>query len=229
MSLDNVIVIPYRDRSQHLRYFIENTLPLITQYMPNSKVVVVEQTHEKLFNRGLLLNIGFKEYQNKTKYFFTHDVDLNPTKKCINGLYNQQVDDQHVLGIYTSHCNTLGGIIKITNNTIHMINGFPNNIWGWGSEDKALQNRAEYFNIKKITNLTNDKEHPEYILRFNDIDDRNRKFSHVNHNHHYNQFQRLNNEEKLHEIMNSGINNLIYTTVDKYDISDNMKVIKVSI
>ena len=59
------------------------------------------------------------------------------------------------MGIYTSHCNTLGGIIKLNDKTIQKINGFPNNIWGWGTEDKALQNRAEFYNIKKITLLTN--------------------------------------------------------------------------
>ena len=42
--------------------------------------------------------------------------------------------------------------------TIQKINGFPNDVWGWGTEDKALQNRTEYYNIKKITNLTNKQE-----------------------------------------------------------------------
>ena len=154
---ENIIAIPFRNREKHLEYFIENSVPLIEKHLPNTKVVVVEQNQGKLFNRGVLLNVAFKEYQNKTKYFFTHDVDLNPTLKCINEHYTKEVNDTDVLGIYTSGCNTLGGIIKIQDSTIHKINGFPNNIWGWGTEDKALQNRAEYYNIKKITNITNSK------------------------------------------------------------------------
>ena len=66
---DNVVLIPYRNRKTHLDYFINNTVPLFEKWLPNTKVVVVEQTASKLFNRSALLNVGFKEYQNKTKYF----------------------------------------------------------------------------------------------------------------------------------------------------------------
>ena len=68
---DNIIIIPFRNRDTHLEYFINNTVPLIQKYLPNSKVVVIEQNEGKLFNRGMLLNIGFKEYENKTNYFYT--------------------------------------------------------------------------------------------------------------------------------------------------------------
>ena len=77
---DNIIAIPFRNRDNHLKYFIDNTVPLIQQHLPNTKVVVIEQNKGKLFNRGAILNVAFKEYENKTKYFFTHDVDINPKK-----------------------------------------------------------------------------------------------------------------------------------------------------
>ena len=105
---ENIIVIPYRNREKHLDYFVKNTVPLIQTHLPNSKVVVVEQNEGKLFNRGAILNVAFKEYENKTNYFITHDVDLNPTKKCITTYYIKEVNDSDVLGIYTSRCNTLG-------------------------------------------------------------------------------------------------------------------------
>ena len=189
---ENIIAIPFRNRYTHLEYFIKNTIPLLEEHLPNTKVVVVEQNEGKLFNRGALLNVAFKEYQNKTKYFFTHDVDINPTKKCIEEHYIQEVSDVDVLGIYTSCCNTLGGIIKIKDSIINKMNGFPNDIWGWGTEDKALQNRAEFYNIKKITNLTNNVEYPQYLLRFNDVNDRERKYTSQNTNKHYTKFKTLN-------------------------------------
>ena len=80
---ENIIAIPFRNRDKHLEYFIKNTVPLFQEHLPNSKVVVIEQKEGKLFNRGALLNVAFNEYKSKTKYFFTHDVDINPTKKCI--------------------------------------------------------------------------------------------------------------------------------------------------
>jgi hypothetical protein len=229
MMFDNIIIIPYRQREEHLDFFIKNTVPLLKEHLSNSKVVVIEQNEGKLFNRGKLINVGFKEYQNKTKYFFTHDVDINPRLKCINEFYNKDVNDDEVLGIYTSHCNTLGGVIKITNDTIKNINGFPNDIWGWGTEDKALQNRSEFFHIKKHTSLTNEVEHPDYFLRFNDIDDRERRDIVINTQKHYNGFQRLNNEGKMREVMSSGLNNMEYEVINKRSINDMVEVIKVEI
>jgi beta-1,4-galactosyltransferase 1 len=225
----NIIAIPFRERDQHLEYFIKNTVPLLEQHLPNTKVVVVEQNKGKLFNRGALLNIAFKEYENKTKYFFTHDVDINPTKKCIEELYSRDVDEKDILGIYTSICDTLGGIIKMQNITIHSINGFPNDIWGWGAEDKALQNRSNYFGIKKLTNLTNNKEHPEYLIRFNDIDDRISKNNSINLQKYDSNFNKFTNEQKYNSIMSSGLNNLEYTILERKMIHNIVELIKVEI
>jgi len=229
MLYENIIVIPYRNRKEHLTYFIKTTLPLLQECLPNSKIVVVEQNDGKLFNRGALLNVGFKEYENKTKYFFTQDVDVNPTKKCIEEFYIQTIDEEHVLGIYTSSTNTLGGIIKITDSVIQKINGFPNDIWGWGTEDKALQNRAEYFNINKIENLTNIQPWHEYIIRFDNIDDRNRKNIAYNSEKHFTKFNQLNHDQKMKDIMSSGLNNLEYTILKRRTISKTLEFIKVEI
>ena len=133
------------------------------------------------------------------------------------------------MGIYTSQCNTLGGIIKINDQTIQKINGFPNDVWGWGTEDKALQNRAEYYNITKLTNLTNRTEHPKYLLRFDDVNDRETKHVSQNTNKHYRRFQQLNREQKLQEIMSSGLNNLVYTILERKHIHDIVELIKVEI
>lgn len=225
---DNIICIPFRNRDEQLKHFINNTVPLIQKHLPNTLVLVIEQNEGKLFNRGALLNVGFKEYKNQTRYFFTHDVDLNPTHKCINEFYSKEVKKTDVLGIYTSQHNTLGGIIKINNETIHKINGFPNDYWGWGAEDKALQNRTEYHKIKKITNLTNAKEHPMYLLRFNDVNDRVTKNHHMN-NKKNSTFKKLTDKEQKQQILSSGINNLQYTVLERKMIHDIVEIIKVDI
>ena len=106
-------------------------------------------------------------------------------------------------------------------NTYHpIINGFPNDIWGWGNEDKSLQNRTEYYNINKITNLTNKYEHPEYILRFNDVDDRDKSNINENWYNNYVLFNKLNNEQKKELIMSSGLNNLEYNVIERKMIHD---------
>ena len=129
----------------------------------------------------------------------------------------------------TSQCNTLGGIIKIMSNTIFKINGFPNDIWGWGAEDKALQNRAEYYDVIKITSLTNKEKHPEYLIRFDDINDRKRTNHSKNHKKYYIDYKKLNNEEKLKDIMDSGLNNLKYNIIERKLLHNIVELIKVDI
>ena len=68
LSFENIILIPYRDRKEHLDYFIKHTVTLIEKYMPKSRVLVIEQKEGKLFNRGKLLNVGFAEYKDKCNY-----------------------------------------------------------------------------------------------------------------------------------------------------------------
>lgn len=226
---NSIIIIPYRNRQKHLDYFLEHTIPLIENYMPNSKVIVVEQSEGKLFNRGKLINVGFKEYTGKTKYFFTHDVDINPTIKCIEKYYTKDVDDNNILGIYTSIHNTLGGIIKGKDEVFQKINGFPNDVWGWGAEDKALQNRAEYYNINKITNLKNDKKYPLYFLRFDDIKDQNLINHPKNRHQHYVLFNRYNDKQKKDNILSSGLNNIQYEILERKNIHNIVEIIKVKI
>lgn len=229
--VDNIIIIPYRDRKKHLDYYIKNTVPLLQKHLPNSKLVIIEQNHDKLFNRGKLLNCGFNEYKDRTNYFITQDVDLNPSEECIKKYYMSDVAENKVKGILTSPCNTLGGVIKISSNNIHKCNGFPNNIWGWGTEDKALQNRTEFYSIKKETNLiTSDILGPnKYFKRFDDVNDRNLINTSKNHSLHYIQFNKLSREMKLNEILSSGLNSLNYKVIDKIKISDYIEHIKVEI
>ena len=219
---ENIILIPYRNRERHLKYFIDNSVPLIEKYLPNTKVVVIEQEEGKKFNRGCVLNVGFKEYENNTKYFITHDVDINPEEPTLKNYYNIDISDNEVLGIYTSVCDTLGGIIKISNNNIFKINGFPNDYWGWGAEDKALKNRADVYDIKKITNFVNNVKTRDdmYFKIFNDVNDRKPCIQQQ-------MYMPYNN--KLLSIKSGGLNNINYKILVKKSLHPIVDCIKVSI
>lgn len=229
---DTIIVIPYRNRKAHLDYFIDNSIPLIKQYLPNTKVVVIEQNEGKLFNRGAVINVAFKEYLHNTKYFITNDVDINPTDRCLKELYSANLEDKSVLAIYSSWCNTLGGIIKIHSDSIDIMNGFPNDIWGWGVEDKALQNRADFHGIKKLSALIAKRgiEYPDYLKRFDDVNDRVTSDSFkATDQFHYRTWPNISNEEKRNYISTNGINTLKYTVVERKCINDIIEHIKVDI
>lgn len=227
---DNVILIPYRNRKKHLDYFLENSWKLIKQYLPNTKLVIIEQEEGKLFNRGKILNVGFKEYLDKTKYFITQDVDVNPNEQSII-LYNKFPLDNEIIGIYNSPCKTLGGITKISNDYINKINGFPNNFWGWGVEDRALYNRAIYHNYYISFNILSRTEEANKMFKiFDNVNDR-KKYGNVSKNtsFEYKAFHKLSNEKQLQHIMSSGLNNLEYTILERRDLEENVEWVKVSI
>lgn len=148
-----LILVPYRDRAEHLNIFIERLSPILKKYIPNIKIVIVEQSQDnKKFNRGKILNVGFAEYYKDFDYFFTHDVDTLPYENTIITLYNNK--DYDIYRIHSGHHVSLGGIVKFKCNTFKNINGFPNNIWGWGLEDEALFTRAMLNNCN-ISNYRN--------------------------------------------------------------------------
>ncbi len=37
---NNIIAIPFRNRDEHLDYFIKNTVPLIEEYLPNKYILI---------------------------------------------------------------------------------------------------------------------------------------------------------------------------------------------
>ena len=231
LMYDTVICIPYRNRKPHLDYFILNTCPLFKKCMPNTKVLIIEQAGDRLFNRGKLLNVGFKEYSDKTQYLMTHDIDINPTEDTICKYYMSDISDHSVMGIYTSACNTLGGIIKFRPSTIISCNGFPNNYWGWGVEDKSIQNRCEFIGVHIVKNiLNNDPLRNMYFTIFNDMDDRIRS-THIysRTTFEYHTFKTQSQQQQKEHIELSGLNNLDYSIISRYTISDNIDHIIVDI
>lgn len=230
IEYENIIIIPYRNRKEHLDLFIKDVIPLFEKYLKPFKLVIVEQDEGKLFNRGMLLNIGFNEYKDKSRFFFTHDVDIYPNEKCIKELYTKQ-EENNIVGIYTSQCNTLGGIIKFTSNNFQKLNGFPNNFWGWGVEDKALQNRVEYMKIKVNKNiLSNNSNRFDYFNIKNDVNDRHMdKFFNDKTHFEYDIFNTLIDSIKIKYIMNSGLNILDYKIISRETINKYVEIIKVSI
>jgi hypothetical protein len=224
---DTTIFIPYRNRRAHLDYWLTHTAPLL---YPNTRIVIVEQAGNKAFNRGKLLNVGFARYTSDTKYIMTHDVDINPNVKALSEFYNQSVADNEVLGIYTSYCETLGGIVKLTPNTINLINGFPNDYWGWGCEDRALYNRCLHYNIKIKKNILNNMpSRTDYFTIFNDVDDRVLLDLNTRTQYEYHEFLKLDASIQRKRIQGSGLSTLKYKLVNNLVISPNIMHIFVDI
>ena len=103
----------------------------------------------------------------------------------------------------------------MSNPTIHIINGYPNDFWGWGVEDKALQCRSELYNVKKTFFIRNDKKADTiYFKCLNDIDD-HLNIKYMKKSFYYNIYDTLPKTTK-HNLLNSnGINNKKYNIIER--------------
>jgi len=231
----NIIIVPYRNRKAHLDIFIRDAIPLFKKYLQPFKVIVVEQNEGKLFNRGLMLNIGFNENRYKSEYFFTHDVDIVPKECCVKNIFLKKtsIKNNTIMGILTSDCNTLGGIIKFDSESFIKANGFPNNMWGWGVEDKALQNRVEYMNINIEKNIISSRTNPLEAENFTIRDDVSDRHKDKDFNYRtmfeYDIFKTLAFDTKKNHIMASGLNILQYEILSRENIHEDVELIKVKV
>ncbi|CAH1787615.1 unnamed protein product [Owenia fusiformis] len=162
------IIIPYRDRSTHLMYFLDYMHPFLQRQKLSYRIFVIEQKRPFLFNKASLMNIGFKiasELDEQLECFIFHDVDIFPENDQI--LYKCSKDDQEVMHFsdfvdkynYTTVFILNGGALAVTKELFKKVNGYSNLYWGWGGEDNNLVQRFKDNNITihRCKNSTNCK------------------------------------------------------------------------
>lgn len=158
------VVVPYRDRYEHLLAF----KAAITAYLDSKKIpfelIVVEQDNAKLFNRGKLLNIGFNQAKKlRCDYVVFHDVDMIP----------QEVDYSYsdipllLATQRVSFDEFFSSVILFPIEYFEKINGYSNNYWGWGFEDDDLLFRCKVNNIPLDNKETTTVSGHTSALKFN--------------------------------------------------------------
>lgn len=225
----NVVIIPYRRRETHLDYFLKNTWPVIEKNIESVKLAIIEQNDGKKFNRGATLNIGYDLHKH-CEYMIFNDVDTNPTEKIVSSLYTKIPAENEIISIFSAECSYLGGTVKIRTSDFKEINGFPNNFWGWGIEDRVLYNRSVYYNKQIQRNLFLESIKSDEIVSFNDVNDKQHcdNFGWKTH-YHYDEFLNQPRESQYNEIMSSGLNNLEYSIISREVLMPNVEKIKVNI
>lgn len=225
--MKTILIIPYRNRESHLEHFLANSFPKLKEVLPKLEVIVVEQTEGKKFNRGATINIGYDYYKQDEYDYITQDVDVNPIIQEAVDFYKQDVQSDYFLGIY-SDGQTLGGVVKCKGSTFRKVNGFPNDYWGWGHEDKEFQNRAEHFGckIEKIIEFHEYEKKAKYFQIFQDnhVREESGKWFTA-----YHQFRRSDENIQKNSIMNNGWTTLKYTILEEIELQTDVKKIKVEI
>ena len=142
-----VFVVPYRNRLDNLRKFIDQ-MKCLTDF-PKYEIYVSHQCDNRPFNRGGVKNIGFiaikNKYPNHYKDITIVFNDVDTYYSDVNSVSYDTVRGtvMHLFGFNFA----LGGIFSIKGHDFELSTGFPN-FWGWGLEDNALQDRCLSHNIK---------------------------------------------------------------------------------
>ncbi|KAL7861120.1 hypothetical protein AOLI_G00174690 [Acnodon oligacanthus] len=141
------IIIPFRNRDEHLKYWLYYLHPILQRQQLDYGVYVINQDGDETFNRAKLLNVGYAEALKEYDYecFVFSDVDLIPmddrnTYKCFSQPRHLSVS-MDKFGFRLPYNQYFGGVSSMSKEQFLKINGFPNNYWGWGGEDDDIYNR----------------------------------------------------------------------------------------
>lgn len=151
------VLIPYRNREQHLRVLVPRLVEVLTSdgriADVRSTVVILEQADDALFNRGALLNAGFLLMEQQIDYVCLHDVDYVPIDAdySMPSLPTRRIWEGAELrprepgsGTMITHRADLffSAVVLFTNEHFRKINGYSNGYRGWGYEDDDLRQRC---------------------------------------------------------------------------------------
>lgn len=140
-----VFLVPYRDRVQQRAFFQRHMTGTVLADMPEGmhQIWFVHQCDSRRFNRGAMKNIGVRIAQDvypdhwRGITFVFNDVDTMPFTAGFFDYGTTHGVVKHFFGFAFA----LGGIVSITGHDFDRVNGFPN-LWAWGYEDNALQDRC---------------------------------------------------------------------------------------
>lgn len=168
------IIVPYRNRNDQLKTFTRHLTKYFNGKDINYEIIIVNQDNGKLFNRGMLLNIGFKTaIQLKCDYVVFHDVDMLP----MNVDYSFSEIPIHMATDFTNQNEKniffdeyFGGITMFPVEDFIKINGYSNKYWGWGFEDDDLLLRCNKKGILLDDIKVKNTGKEGINLKFNGID-----------------------------------------------------------
>ena len=160
------IVVPYRDRAQHLNQFV----PHMVTYFERDKldrqipvtINIIEQHGTAPFNRGALANCGFVLTQKEADYVCIHDVDYLPMWADYSWSPNPARLIWHGLSLAEDPYTFFGAVCLLDKAVFTKVNGFPNSYWGWGPEDRELsfRVRTQGFDIERRDGTYIPLKHP---------------------------------------------------------------------
>ena len=218
-----IILISYRARGIQTfrRYQIINAINNFKNYFEQSnidyRIVICEQNNDNKFNRGLLLNSAFIESEkifNFPKKYMHMNTDY--TFNLSRNFPQELLDFKDgFMDLHRPNFPVLGAACMFDSDSYKTINGFPNNLEGWGGDDWAIYNRIIKNNIKLDTpnGLFNSGFIIEENYQFNNDTSDNTKNSDL-----------ARDNDFINDYMNNGVNSILYN-VDGYGEFNDGKIV----
>lgn len=155
-------MVPYRDREEHLQRFIPHMKRYLLYYPESIYIYIIEQSDDKDFNRGKLLNIGFLE--TKFLFYIFHDVDFLPLRCSYKGVKGiTQMAQSNI-----QHSGYLGGVTMFNRDSFLLAEGYHNDYFH-RAEDNEMMFNLKYKGIPVINRfgffqqLPHERSGPEFI------------------------------------------------------------------
>lgn len=141
------IIVPYRDREEHLNTFVPHMHEFLKDKEIDYNIFIAEQADERPFNYGKLCNAVVKELDEEYNYFCFHDIDMLPiTDDCD---YSYVDEPTHLANNVEVHNNELpypqymGGVLLVNREDFENANGYSPEYYGYGFSDLDLLHRFE--------------------------------------------------------------------------------------
>jgi hypothetical protein len=133
------VVIPFRDREVHLAQMLPELTRQLAMQEVEHRILVVEQEAGLPFNRGALINVGFRQAADYSDYYCIHDVDAVP----VHANYLCPSQPLRLVtrlsstnrGVQQHSAHYFSGAVSLLREHAYAVNGFSNGYWGWGKED----------------------------------------------------------------------------------------------
>jgi hypothetical protein len=141
------IIVPYRDRQEHLDVFVPHMHEFLKDKGIDYTIFIAEQTDDRPFNYGKLCNVVTKEVGKEYTYFAFHDIDMLPMNDECD--YGYPDSPTHLATNVEAHNNELpypqyfGGVVLISREDFENANGYSNEYWGYGYQDLDLLYRLQ--------------------------------------------------------------------------------------
>ena len=141
------IIVPYRDREEHLNVFVPHMYEFLKDKGIDYTIFIIEQSDDRPFNYGKLCNSAIKEIGKEYTYFAFHDIDMLPISDECD--YGYPEAPTHLANNVEAHDYKLpypqyfGGVVVISREDFERANGYSNEYWGYGFQDLDLLYRLQ--------------------------------------------------------------------------------------